>query len=63
MCVSVGVRESTNVCVSGSEGVDECVCQWECGSRRMRVAVGVRESTNVSLSGSEGVDECVSQWE
>ena len=36
MCVSVGVRESTNVCVSGSEGVDECV------------SVGVRESTNVS---------------
>ena len=39
------------MCVSGSEGVDECV------------SVGVRESTNVSLSGSEGVDECVSQWE
>ena len=29
MCVSVGVRESTDVCFSGSEGVDECVCQWE----------------------------------
>ena len=29
MCVSVGVRESSNVCVSGSEGVDECVFQWE----------------------------------
>ena len=47
MCLSVGVRESTNVSLSGSEGVDECVSQ----------------STNVSLSGSEGVDECVSQWE
>ena len=45
-CVSVGVRESTNVsqwewesrrmCLSGSESVDECV------------SVGVRESTNVS---------------
>ena len=39
-CVSVGVRESTNVsrrmCLSGSERVDECV------------SVGVRESTNVS---------------
>ena len=52
MCLSVGVRESTNVSLSGSEGVDECV-----------LSVGVRESTNVSLSGSEGVDECVSQWE
>ena len=51
MCLSVGVRESTNVSLSGSEGVDECV------------SVGVGESTNVSLSGSEGVDECVSQWE
>ena len=39
------------MCVSGSEGVDECV------------SVGVRESRNVSLSGSEGVDECFSQWE
>ena len=29
MCVSVGVRESTNACGSGSEGVDECVSQWE----------------------------------
>ena len=37
------------MCLSGSEGVDECV-----------LSVGVRESTNVSLSGSEGVDECVS---
>ena len=36
MCLSVGVRESTNVSLSGSEGVDECV------------SVGVRESTNVS---------------
>ena len=37
-CVSVGVRESTNVSqsLSGSERVDECV------------SVGVRESTNVS---------------
>ena len=35
MCLSVGVRESTNVSLSGSEGVDECV------------SVGVRESTNV----------------
>ena len=45
-CVSVGVRESTNVsqwegvsrrmCLSGSERVDECV------------SVGLRESTNVS---------------
>ena len=25
----VGVRESTNVSLSGSEGVDECVSQWE----------------------------------
>ena len=55
MCLSVGVRESTNVSLSGSEGVDECVSGSE--------GVGVRESTNVSLSGSEGVDECVSQWE
>ena len=52
MCLSVGVRESTNVPLSGSEGC-----------RRMCLSVGVRESTNVSLSGSEGVDECVSQWE
>ena len=29
MCLSVGVRESTNVSLSGSEGVDECVSQWE----------------------------------
>ena len=30
MCLSVGVRESTNVPLSGSEGVvDECVSQWE----------------------------------
>ena len=29
MCLSVGVRESTNVSISGSEGVDECVSQWE----------------------------------
>ena len=36
MCLSVGVRESTNVSLRGSEGVDECV------------SVGVRESTNVS---------------
>ena len=36
MCLSVGVRESTNVSLSGSEGVDECV------------SVGVRASTNVS---------------
>ena len=36
MCLPVGVRESTNVSLSGSEGVDECV------------SVGVRESTNVS---------------
>ena len=35
MCLSVGVRESTNVSLSGSEGVDECV------------SVGVRASTNV----------------
>ena len=35
MCLSVGVRESTNVSLSGSEGVDECV------------SVEVRESTNV----------------
>ena len=52
MCLSVGVRESTNVSLSGSE------C-----SRRMCLSGGVRESTNVSLSGSEGVNECVSQWE
>ena len=55
MCLSVGVRESTNVSLSGSENVSL--------SRRMCLSVGVRESTNVSLSGSEGVDECVSQWE
>ena len=49
MCLSVGVRESTNVSLSGSEGVDECVSvgvrestKWEC------LSVGVRESTNVS---------------
>ena len=29
MCLSVGVRESTNVSLRGSEGVDECVSQWE----------------------------------
>ena len=29
MCLSVGVRESANVSLSGSEGVDECVSQWE----------------------------------
>ena len=29
MRVAVGVRESTNVSLSGSEGVDECVSQWE----------------------------------
>ena len=29
MCLSVGVRESTNVSLTGSEGVDECVSQWE----------------------------------
>ena len=29
MCLSVGVRESTNVSLSGSEGVGECVSQWE----------------------------------
>ena len=29
MFLSVGVRESTNVSLSGSEGVDECVFQWE----------------------------------
>ena len=29
MCLSVGVRESTNVSPSGSEGVDKCVSQWE----------------------------------
>ena len=29
MCLSVGVRESTNVSLSGSEGVDECVSLWE----------------------------------
>ena len=29
MCLSVGVRDSTNVSLSGSEGVDECASQWE----------------------------------
>ena len=29
MCLSVGVRESTNVSLTGSEEVDECVSQWE----------------------------------
>ena len=29
MRVSVGVRESKNVSLSGSEGVDKCVSQWE----------------------------------
>ena len=57
MCLLVGVGESTNVSLSGSGRVDECVSQWEWESRRMCLSVGLGESTNVSLSGTGRVDE------